>query len=87
MASETGHEARSFTYETNLTDGVGQNAWDTSDWPAKETTAFVLPIHEPTLPIHEPLMNHPVPFLTQTCKEPSPFGNRFCALFGPVTKR
>ena len=31
MASDTGHEARSFTYEASdeLTDGVGQNAWDT----------------------------------------------------------
>ena len=36
-----------------------------------------------TLAIHEPLMNHPVPLLTQTCQEPSPLGNRFCALFGP----
>ena len=32
MASDSGHEARSFTYEASdeLTDGVGQSAWDAS---------------------------------------------------------
>ena len=74
MASDTGHEARSFTYEASdeLADGVGQKRLGNLGHmtrPAKDTHEPTLPIHEPTLPIHEPtlpihepLMNHPAPF-------------------------